>query len=323
MILLDSEMHEITEVSGDLDIEFGTSTDSTNDFVMSNGAFTGLQPYGFYEPGTEVGGIFEYSKNQSYSDITELHGYSWRGLLSQALILPPAGSDYKTVTGDADTIIDSIISDKFGGFFEEKPGASSIYIQNYTFPLYINVLDGIEGMLESVGAKLKIEVVKEASGQPVHVYLSAVMATTVSGVYNDDIGIPMTYIVNNMGINHLLCGGSGQLQQRMKVDLYIDNNGNVSETQYYTGFAERTQFYDYPSAQSREDLVDNGTKRLKELANSKTLSMKAPENMELEIGDIVRGQFPDGTIITKPVVKKIYQISNGLLNTEIKIKGEN
>ena len=100
MILLDSEMHEITEVSGDLDIEFGTSTDSTNDFVMSNGAFTGLQPYGFYEPGTEVGGIFEYSKNQSYSDITELHGYSWRGLLSQALILPPAGSDYKTVTGD-------------------------------------------------------------------------------------------------------------------------------------------------------------------------------------------------------------------------------
>jgi hypothetical protein len=165
--------------------------------------------------------------------------------------------------------------------------------------------------------------VKEASGEPVHVYLSAVMATTVSGVYNDDIGIPMTYIVNNMGINHLLCGGSGQLQQRMKVDLYIDNNGNVSETQYYTGFAERTQFYDYPSAQSREDLVDNGTKRLKELANSKTLSMKAPENMELEIGDIVRGQFPDGTIIVKPVVKKIYQISNGLLNTEIKIKGEN
>jgi hypothetical protein len=51
--------------------------------------------------------------------------------------------------------------------------------------------------------------------------------------------------------------------------------------------------------------------------------MKAPENMELEIGDIVRGQFPDGTIIVKQVVKKIYQISNGLLNTEIKIKGEN
>lgn len=323
MILLDSNMHEIIEVAGDLDCEFGTSSDSSNDFVMSNGTFVGVDAYGFYIPGTEVGGIFEYSKNQSYFDITELHGHSWRGLLSQALILPPPGQDYYTVSGDADTIISNIISGKFGGFFEEKPGASGITIASYTFPLYVNVLDGIEGMLEANGARLKIEVVKTASGQPVHVYLSAVQATTVAGMYNDDIGIPMTYTVDNMGINHLLCGGQGQLQSRMLVNLYIDNNGDVSETPYYTGFEERTKFYDYSSAQSREDLVTNGTKKLKELADSKTLAMKAPENFDLQIGDIVTGQFPDGSIISKPVVRKIYQISNGLLSTEIKIKGEN
>ena len=52
------------------------------------------------------------------------------------------------------------------------------------------------------------------------------------------------------------------------------------------------------------------------------LSIKAPEEQPLEIGDIVRGLFPDGSVIQSPVVSKIYKISNGLLHTECKVKGE-
>jgi hypothetical protein len=69
-------------------------------------------------------------------------------------------------------------------------------------------------------------------------------------------------------------------------------------------------------------LIDYGTERLKELASYKKLSIKAPEEQPLEIGDIVRGLFPDGSIIQSPVVSKIYKISNGLLHTECKVKGE-
>jgi hypothetical protein len=52
------------------------------------------------------------------------------------------------------------------------------------------------------------------------------------------------------------------------------------------------------------------------------MKMAAPDDYELEIGDIVQGVFPDGTIIRKPIVQKIYKITDGLLTTNYKIKGE-
>jgi hypothetical protein len=107
------------------------------------------------------------------------------------------------------------------------------------------------------------------------------------------------------------------------VDLYIDENGEVSTTQYYTGFQERTAFYDYGSAESEQDLIDNGTEELLNLASSKSLTMKSPQDIELEIGDTVKGVFLDGTTIISPIVKKIYKITNGLSTVEYKIKGEN
>jgi hypothetical protein len=48
--------------------------------------------------------------------------------------------------------------------------------------------------------------------------------------------------------------------------------------------------------------------------------MNAPE-LDLEVGDKVKGTFPDGTVVVQPVITKIYKIEHGLLNTEIKIKG--
>ena len=104
--------------------------------------------------------------------------------------------------------------------------------------------------------------------------------------------------------------------------MYIEADGNISQTQYYTGIDERTEFYDYANAESTQDLIDYGTQRLKEVASYKQLSIKAPENQELEIGDIVQGVFPDGTILQSPVVSKLYKISNGLLTTTCKVKGE-
>jgi hypothetical protein len=50
--------------------------------------------------------------------------------------------------------------------------------------------------------------------------------------------------------------------------------------------------------------------------------MKAPDDYELDIGDLVQGTFPDGTVIVSPIVEKIYKRSGGLLSVEYKIKGE-
>lgn len=322
IILFDSDYREIGQVDIDVDIEVGTSSDSRNNFVLQTATIQSLNPYGWYIDGTELGGIFEYSQGSTEHDYTTLMGWSWRGLMAQSIILPPANSDYKVVSGEANTIIRSLLANVLGGFFEVSSEDSGLTVNNYQFPLYINTLDGIEGMLEKNGYRLQIVTKKASLGEPVKVYVKAVPSEQVQGTFNKDNRIPMTFTNNNMGINHLICAGEGQLQERMKVDLYLDENGNVTQTQHYFGFSERTSFYGYSGAESEQDLIDNGTERLLELASSKSLEMKAPQDLELDIGDTVRGVFPDMTEIISPIVNKIFKITNGLVTVEYKIKGE-
>ena len=322
MIILDSNMNELAEVETDIDIEIGRTESATNDFEMNNATLQDLDIGGFYIPGTEFGGLIEYSKDKASQDYSTLKGYTWRGLLAKWIILPPAGSDYRIVSGDANAVIANLLSGVLGNFFSVSSKTSGCTISNYQFPLYINMLDGIEGMLEAYGYKLQFDAKKAAPGSPVQIEISAVAATTISGTFNEDNGIPMSFTMNNMGINHLICGGSGELQNRMIVHLYINQNGQVSRTQYYTGFKERQAFYDYPGAESEDDLVAYGIEYLKEYASSKTLQMEAPEDMELDVGDIVKGIFPDGTVIESPVVNKVFKIVQGVVSYSYKIKGE-
>lgn len=321
MIFITSDLHELGEADIDVDAEFGTS-EAPNDFEFATSLNNLDEPGGFYIPGTEIGGFIDYTKTKSDQDVITFRGYLWRGLLTQSVIMPPSGSNYKIVSGEANSVLASMLSGVLGDIFTVSSEDSGLTITNYQFPLYINLLDGLEGMLESYGYRLKITGQKVASNQPIQILVEAVQATLLSGSYNDDNGIPLTYEIDRMGINHLICGGSGELQNREIVHLYIDADGNISQTQYYTGIDERTEFYDYANAESTQDLIDYGTQRLKEVASFKQLSIKAPENQELEIGDIVQGVFPDGTILQSPVVSKLYKISNGLLSTTCKVKGE-
>lgn len=323
MIVLDANLHEIGEIETDIDIEYGTSEDSTNDFEVTDAQMGNVAAGGFYVPGTEIGGLFDYVKINSDADFRVYRGFTWRGLLKNSIIMPDVGEDYKIVSGDANVVISNMLSGLFGGIFSVSAEDSGLILSNYQFPLYINLLDGIEGMLEKNDYRLKITAQKVQSHRPIQILLEAVPAVQVSGTYNEDNGIAMSYVINNMGINHLICGGSGELQNRMIRHLYIDNNGNISSTQYYFGLDERTAFYDYPNAESEDDLLEYGMQQLKELASSKSLTMQAPEQFNLEIGDKVRGVFPDGTEIISPIVSKIYKISNGTMNIELKIKGEN
>lgn len=322
MIILDENRHEIGEIEINVDAEFGSSEEATNDFEFTFSFCCGIVPHGFYIPGTEIGGLIDFARIKSDSDNITYKGYTWRGLLTKSIIMPPPGADYMTVSGEANSVITSLLSGVLGDLFTVSSADSGLIITSYQFPLYINLLDGIEGMLEANGYRLKITADKVASNTPIQILIEAVPATVVSGVYNEDNGIPMTYEVNTMGINHLICGGAGELQQREIIHLYIDNNGDISQTQYYFGIDERTEFFDYPSAESSDDLIDAGTEQLRELASSKNMTIKAPEDQTLEIGDIVRGVFPDGTTLESPVVRKIYKFENGLVSTECKIKGE-
>lgn len=323
MIIIDSNLHEIGETDIDIDCEIGTSEDATNDFQLMNATIQDATTAGgFYIPNTEIGGLFEYSKEKSEENAALLRGWTWRGILTQDVILPDVGEDYKIVTGEANAVISSIMAGRFGDVFTVSSEDSGLTITNYQFPLYINLLDGIEGMLEAYGYKLTIRAFKMASGFPIVIELSATPATVMSGTMNNDSPIPLTYTDDNMGINHLICGGSGELQQRMIRHLYINDQGEISQSQYYTGFKERTQFFDYSSAESEDDLINAGTERLKEIASKTQLGFKVPDEADLEIGDLIFAVFPNGERIQSPIVSKLFKIVGGLVSTEYKVKGE-
>lgn len=320
IIIFDENMKEIGTLDLDIDVEVGTADNVPNDFEITTNEIAKYGASGFYMNGTEYGGFFEYTKNVTDSDITTYRGFTWRGLMTKSLILPPSGSDYKVVSGDANEIIADILSDVLGGFFSVPNTSSGLTITSYQFPLYIDTMNGLERMLEKYGYRLSIHADKTESG--IVVTVEAVEAAQIAGTYNNDSDVPMSFISDQMGINHLLCAGSGELQERMKVDLYLDENGNVSQTQTFFGFDERTAFYDYGSAESEDDLIDNGAKRLLELASHLSLSIDVPDEANLDIGDIVQGTFPGGVVVRLPIVRKIYKITKGIPSTQIKIKGD-
>ena len=131
----------------------------------------------------------------------------------------------------------------------------------------------------------------------------------------------LEYTFDRMGVNHLVCMGSGELQNRMRVDLFVNASGGVSTTQYYTGFDERTAYFDYSSAESRDDLITYGTRRLLELASSNTVEVHASDGTEMEVGDIIFAVYK-GVSVTVPIVRKVLKIERGMVKTEYKVKGE-
>ena len=182
LIAIDENMHEIGVLVVDTDIEIGKS-DSLNNFEITA---MPIDAAGFYIEGTEYGGFFEYTSETSGNAKITMKGWTWRGLLTQDIIIPPEGSDYKIVSGDANAIIKELLANVLGGFFYVPETASGCTITNYQFPLYINVLDGIYGMLEEHGYRLSIHAEKTAAGMPVIVTVEAVASSMVGGTANED-----------------------------------------------------------------------------------------------------------------------------------------
>lgn len=319
MILLDKELKEIGPVKVDVDFEVGDIS-ATNDFQID---CERLDAYGIYVPDTEWGGIIEYDEGTTDSETVTLKGWTWRGLLTQEIIEPTDGSDYRIVSGELNDILRDILSDVMGGFFTVPDVDTGISIASYQFQLYTTVLEGLMDMLSECGYRLKIYAKKTEAGGNVQVFCEAVPASTVEGQYDEDTGLKLRFVRNQMGINHLVCMGTGQLQDRQRVDLYVQEDGSIGKTQYYTGIMERTAYYDYNNAESLEELEESGKKRLRELAGYRKLEITDIDGQNLEIGDIVIGRHrPMGITVKKPVVKKILRIQGDEETIEYQVKGE-
>ena len=307
-----------------LDIDVG----DTNDFelILSRSYAKRLgigKGFQLFCPETEFGGMIEEVQSNTSSDEIAYMGYTWRGYLAQLILQPLSGQDYLSVSGDANRILEKVLSDGTGQLFTVPKKNSGITIKNYRFR-YETALDGLTKMLASHKARLDIKATEGVEDEPLKVMIQAVKIRNYSEElqYDSDDNINVFIRDYSRGINHMICLGQGELAERTVRHLYVQLDGSIGQKQYYRGTSERTAVYDFSSVTDDEELIKGGTDRLKSLMNYKSAEMNIMK-ADLEIGDIVSARDRDaGSVLCRPVTNKILSYVNGEESIEHRLKGE-
>lgn len=324
--LADSTGAEIRAITDDLDIEL---SEAKMDFELTvpYSTWDGSITYNcrIYVPDTEFGGIVKEIESDTNNQIIYVRGYTWRGQMEKKVIEPPSGYDYKTISGELNACISSIVGNSFGSLFVVSAENTGVSVSSYKFSRYCTMHDGLMDLLESVGYRLEIEYKQTQESGYVQVAAVPIVDYSEEIEISSDGRMNFKANSNKRGINHLICLGKGELKDRTVVHLYAQANGSVSQTKHYTGVEEFTDVYDANSA-DEETLIDNGTKKLKELMNSQTFNASAGDSLEntgIMLGDIISGRdYITGQQISKPIAKKILRIKAGKVTVEYELEGE-
>ena len=327
LILADQNLRDIKPVM-DAGIDFAVGSDE-NDYEIKirRDRWDERYVYGniFYIKNTEFGGIIGRKKINTAEDTISLYGRTWRGMLDKKIIRPPAGQDYRKVSGELNSVLNTLVAEEFDDYFVVSQNNTGVSVTTFQFDRYCTLLAGITKMLKSIGYKLHIEYIQQERGQPGYVELSAVPIVDYSDTkeLSQDSRLNFVFDETKNGVNHLICLGKGELQDRQVIDLYVGQNGSIGTMQYYTGIQEVAETYEDTSSES-DELEEKGREKLQELMNSTSFSMDVESlGMEVEIGDIIGGRdYVTGMYAAKPIAKKIYKVEGGKTSLEYEIEGD-
>lgn len=310
--------------SAETDMDIG----NTNDFEVTIAVSdydTERVGYGcrIFAPGTEYGGIIGDIESISGTRKVALRGRTWRGMLEYKVVEPPAGQDHLTLSGELNTAIRTLIGDRFGDLMVIPEVDTGITIKSWQVDRYVTLHDALQKLVSNYGCRLQIQYVQPEGLEYGYVTVQAVPIVDYSEQleYSQEEGIYVTVRDCRNGVNHLVCVGEGEKQDRVVLHLYVQKNGTIGKKQYYTGLNEISAVYNYSSAEA-DKLEEDGTKRLKELQNYKKCETTI-DNADLEIGDIVAGyDAVTNTQVIKPVIQKILKIQDGKITIDYSVKGE-
>lgn len=312
LIYTNSSMQAIGVMKAyDLDLAFGSDE---NDFEIKVDANNHCCEAGYYVYiiGTEYGGVIDAVTSDTKTGEVTYTGRTWHGILNSKVICPDAGQDYLTLNNEANGVLNSLIT-RMGltSIFTVNIYASGLEISNYKMPRYVTGYDGIMQMLKSVNGKLFLSF----DGEKVILSAAPIADHTKDGSVSSDA---MSFQVKKTSkkINHLICLGQGELKDRTVVHLYADASGSISQTQTLTGADEYAAVYDYPSAESTQNLIADGTARLAELQKQDDLSVSLNEaEYAFDVGDVVGAvDTVTGISVSVPITKKIVSIRNDYMS---------
>ena len=300
------------------DLAFGSSE---NDFECVVSAKNNVCKPGFflYYEGSEYGGIIDSVYVDTESENIKYLGRTWHGIIASKIIQPDANQDYLILNGEANAVIDSLLSRMgLSSLFKVSNDESGINISNYKMNRYIEGYEGIRKMLSKFGGKLDVKFKEgfvELSAKPLVDYSKDEQFDTDQ--------ISFTIQKNSKHVNHVICLGQGDLKDRRVIHVYADLFGNISGTQTQFGLDEVCVAYDNSNAESDDELKQGGFDIITESFANDSIDFDFNSNDEsFDINDVIGAkELNTGTVVYASIKKKIVKIVNNKTTISYECEG--
>lgn len=299
------EQGVITKFS--LDLEESTDKDkctfeiqtAIENLVLELGSFIHIDE-------TEYGGQVDAIKIDTAQSIAYASGRTWRGMLGSKVIEPTAGSAYMVVSGQIQSVLSNLVSDlNLTDVFEVE--CNHDYSVNYQFERYTDAYTGIIKMLALYGHKLTLfynpATRKVTLGtEPIVDYSKEREITSDMFEFRIEKGLAT--------VNHMIGLGQGELAERTVIHKYLQEDGTVGDTQVYFGIDEIASVFNYPNAESVEELAESTTEALLDACVADKMNVTA-KNISADIGDkFTASDIATGINMTQYVIDKIVNIDD-------------
>lgn len=312
-VVFDSALGNVRELADfTLDLAFGSDENAftltcAEEYAPKEGQYV-------YIDGTEYGGIVDestYDAGREPTGLVTCTGRTWHGILAAKRIMPEG--DHLRVSGKVGDVLASLVSMMgLGAIFSVELGGANV---SYTFERFCDGYGGIRAMLKASGMK---PTMRFANGR---VALSAAPIVDYANKVDSDL-LDFTITSVHRCVNHLVCAGIGELEDRAVIHFYSDGSGNVSHTQTFFGVDEICALYDYSNA-DEEKLEEEGRKKLQEYQTQGSVEVEAHDDIDVDVGDVISARDnAHGRTVTATVAKKIVKVSRGVATYSYEVGSE-
>lgn len=315
LVVHDQELGDVRELSDfSLDLAFGSDENAFE--IECDAAYAPEEGQFVFIDGTEYGGVVDeasYEAGRDASGTVTCRGRTWHGILAGKRLLPDDGSARLSVDGKAGEVLASLIGRM--GLSDLFSAASDGTAVSYTFERFCDGYSGLRALAKANGRKVSM---RRKGGK---VELSLPPAVDYANKVDSDL-LDFTLTSVYRCVNHLVCAGTGELEERAVVHFYADAAGNVSHTQTLFGVDEIAALYDYSNA-DEEELEEEGRKKMQEYQTQGSVEVDAHDDIDVDVGDVISARDnAHGRTVSAEVAKKIVKVSRGVATYSYEVGSE-
>ena len=315
LVVSDASIGDVREIEEfELDIAFGSDENALK--LEARAGEAPEEGQFVFIDGAEYGGVVDevtYEAGREASGTVLCKGRTWHGILAGKRLVPDSGSGYLSVSGKAGEALASLI-ERMGlsGLFSAAADDSTL---SYTFDRFADGYSGLKAMAKANGRKVAMR----RRGGKVEISLPPIV-DYADKVDSDLLDFTLTSV--HRCVNHLVCAGTGELENRAVIHFYADAAGNVSHTQSLFGVDEICALYDYSNADEAK-LEEEGRKKLQEYQTRGSVEVDAHDDLDVDVGDAISARDnAHGRTVSATVVKKIVQVSRGVATYKYEVGSE-